>query len=205
MVQAGGAHGGRGEIFVLDMGDPVRIIDLAHDMIRLSGLEPERDIAIEVVGIRTGEARRGLFESWRRWHRPRTPRCVARHGRRSTPAGSRAGRLALPAVALEGDTLRAEEMLLRDGARAAPRRAAARGSRGSARRRGADALMDTASSPRSSRYVERGSFSIAGRRPRRHATCSLARRALAGEAARRPPARPLRPPGHTDRRGPRRC
>src|SRR5207302_3723609 len=34
-----------GEVFVLDMGDPMRIIDLAHTMIRLSGLEPERDIA----------------------------------------------------------------------------------------------------------------------------------------------------------------
>ncbi len=44
-----------GEIFVLDMGEPVGIMDLARQMIRLSGLEPERDIAIEVVGIRPGE------------------------------------------------------------------------------------------------------------------------------------------------------
>jgi FlaA1/EpsC-like NDP-sugar epimerase len=44
-----------GEIFVLEMGDPVRIIDLATTMIRLSGLEPERDIAIEIVGARPGE------------------------------------------------------------------------------------------------------------------------------------------------------
>ena len=37
------------------MGDPVRIVDLAETMIRLSGLEPERDIAIEIVGHRPGE------------------------------------------------------------------------------------------------------------------------------------------------------
>jgi len=44
-----------GEVFVLEMGEPVKIMDLAHDMIRLSGLEPERDIAIEVIGPRAGE------------------------------------------------------------------------------------------------------------------------------------------------------
>jgi FlaA1/EpsC-like NDP-sugar epimerase len=42
-------------LYVLEMGDPVRIMDLAEQMIRLSGLEPERDIAIEVVGRRAGE------------------------------------------------------------------------------------------------------------------------------------------------------
>jgi FlaA1/EpsC-like NDP-sugar epimerase len=54
VVQAGGI-GGRGEIYVLDMGEPVRIVDLAENMIRLSGKEPERDIAIEFVGVRPGE------------------------------------------------------------------------------------------------------------------------------------------------------
>jgi FlaA1/EpsC-like NDP-sugar epimerase len=44
-----------GEVFVLEMGEPVKIIDLAETMIRLSGLEPERDIAIEIVGARPGE------------------------------------------------------------------------------------------------------------------------------------------------------
>jgi FlaA1/EpsC-like NDP-sugar epimerase len=44
-----------GEIFVLEMGEPVRIIELAKTMIRLSGLEPERDIAIDIVGARPGE------------------------------------------------------------------------------------------------------------------------------------------------------
>jgi len=54
VVQAGGI-GGRGEVFVLDMGDPVPIVDLARNMIRLSGKEPERDIAIDFIGVRPGE------------------------------------------------------------------------------------------------------------------------------------------------------
>jgi FlaA1/EpsC-like NDP-sugar epimerase len=54
IVQAG-AIGGRGEVFVLDMGEPVRIVDLAADMIRLSGREPKAEIAIEFTGVRPGE------------------------------------------------------------------------------------------------------------------------------------------------------
>jgi FlaA1/EpsC-like NDP-sugar epimerase len=44
-----------GEVFVLEMGDPVRIMDLARNMVRLAGLEPEVDIGIEVIGRRPGE------------------------------------------------------------------------------------------------------------------------------------------------------
>jgi FlaA1/EpsC-like NDP-sugar epimerase len=44
-----------GAVYVLEMGDPVKIIDLASNMIRLSGQEPEKDIAIEVIGPRPGE------------------------------------------------------------------------------------------------------------------------------------------------------
>ena len=54
VVQAG-AMGQGGEIFVLDMGEPVRIMDLAKDMIRLSGLRVGDDIEIEVTGLRPGE------------------------------------------------------------------------------------------------------------------------------------------------------
>jgi FlaA1/EpsC-like NDP-sugar epimerase len=54
VIRAGSlAHGG--EVYVLEMGEPVRIMDLAEDMIRFSGLEPGRDIAIEVTGRRPGE------------------------------------------------------------------------------------------------------------------------------------------------------
>jgi FlaA1/EpsC-like NDP-sugar epimerase len=56
-AQGGGAAGGaaRGKIFVLDMGEPVRIVDLARQMIRLAGLRPERDIRISYIGLRAGE------------------------------------------------------------------------------------------------------------------------------------------------------
>jgi FlaA1/EpsC-like NDP-sugar epimerase len=54
VVQAG-AIGGRGDVFVLDMGEPVRILDLAMQMIRLSGKDPERDIDVQIVGTRPGE------------------------------------------------------------------------------------------------------------------------------------------------------
>lgn len=54
VVQAGGIGGG-GEIFVLDMGEPVSIVDLARNMIRLSGKEPDVDVPIEFIGVRPGE------------------------------------------------------------------------------------------------------------------------------------------------------
>ncbi len=49
------AEGAGAEVFVLDMGEPVRIVELARAMIDLSGLDPERDIEIEIVGRRAGE------------------------------------------------------------------------------------------------------------------------------------------------------
>jgi len=55
IIRAGSLGEASGEVFVLEMGEPVKIVDLAEAMIRLSGLEPERDIAIEVVGARPGE------------------------------------------------------------------------------------------------------------------------------------------------------
>ncbi len=54
IVQAG-SIGRSGQVFVLDMGEPVSIVELARNMIRLSGKEPERDIAIEFTGVRPGE------------------------------------------------------------------------------------------------------------------------------------------------------
>ncbi|HVA55846.1 MAG TPA: nucleoside-diphosphate sugar epimerase/dehydratase [Gammaproteobacteria bacterium] len=55
LILQAGAIGKGGEIFVLDMGEPVRISDLAVQMIQLSGLQPERDIEIVYIGLRPGE------------------------------------------------------------------------------------------------------------------------------------------------------
>jgi FlaA1/EpsC-like NDP-sugar epimerase len=55
IIRAGSLSEGSGEVFVLEMGEPVGILDLAETMIRLVGLEPERDIAVEIVGARPGE------------------------------------------------------------------------------------------------------------------------------------------------------
>lgn len=55
LVLQAGAYAKGGEIFVLDMGNPVLIYDLAKDLIKLSGFEPEVDIKIEITGLRPGE------------------------------------------------------------------------------------------------------------------------------------------------------
>ena len=55
LVLQAGAMGKGGDVFLLDMGEPVKIIDLARNMIRLSGLEPDKDIHIKITGLRPGE------------------------------------------------------------------------------------------------------------------------------------------------------
>jgi FlaA1/EpsC-like NDP-sugar epimerase len=60
-------HQPRAQVFVLEMGDPVRIVDLARNMIRLSGKEPDVDIAVEIIGRRPGEKiHEELFEAGER-------------------------------------------------------------------------------------------------------------------------------------------
>ncbi len=59
LVLEAGAIGRGGEILILDMGQPVRILELAEDMITLSGFQPYREIPIEFTGLRPGEK---LFE-----------------------------------------------------------------------------------------------------------------------------------------------
>ncbi|HZO90862.1 MAG TPA: nucleoside-diphosphate sugar epimerase/dehydratase [Chthonomonadaceae bacterium] len=58
VIQAG-AIGGRGTIYMLDMGKPIRILDLAHNLIRLSGLVPGKDVPVKITGLKPGEK---LFE-----------------------------------------------------------------------------------------------------------------------------------------------
>ncbi len=55
VIRAGDIGAGKGEVFVLDMGEPVKIVDLAHNMIRLAGYEPEEEIAVEFTQPRPGE------------------------------------------------------------------------------------------------------------------------------------------------------
>jgi FlaA1/EpsC-like NDP-sugar epimerase len=69
IIRAGSVSDRSGDVFVLEMGEPVRIYDLAETMIRLSGFEPERDIAVQVVGARPGEKLdEDLFNPYERPH-----------------------------------------------------------------------------------------------------------------------------------------
>ena len=66
VIRAGSLAAG-GEVFALEMGEPVSILELAEDMIRFSGLEPGRDIAIEIIGPRPGEKlHEQLFNAYER-------------------------------------------------------------------------------------------------------------------------------------------
>ncbi len=87
VIRAGDIGAGKGEVFVLDMGEPVRIVDLAHNMIRLAGYEPEADIAIEFTGPRSGEKLHEVLYSEGEDPQPTAARRIYR-AVRSTPLDS---------------------------------------------------------------------------------------------------------------------
>jgi FlaA1/EpsC-like NDP-sugar epimerase len=77
VIRAGDLGASTGEVFVLEMGEPVRIVDLAHNMIRLAGYEPDVDIAVEFIGRRPGEKlQEELFNSDERSQRTASEKIV---------------------------------------------------------------------------------------------------------------------------------
>ncbi len=93
-----------GEVFVLEMGEPVKIIDLARDMIRLSGLEPDRDIAIEVIGARPGEKlHEELFNPYERPQPTPSPKILRAEHPRLDPAWEQETFDAVNWLVLDGD------------------------------------------------------------------------------------------------------
>jgi len=101
----GAADGAPGaDVYVLDMGEPVRIVELARAMIELSGLDPERDIDIEIVGRRPGEKlREELFNSYER-SRPTSAEKIRLADREPLAAGAVESMFAdIGLLVLEGD------------------------------------------------------------------------------------------------------
>ncbi len=87
LVIRSGTLGQGGEVFVLEMGEPVKIVDLARTMIELSGLEPGKDVDIEIVGPRPGEK---LHEQLFGGHEQGLPTAAKRIMRADRPAISAA-------------------------------------------------------------------------------------------------------------------
>ncbi|HEY2160320.1 MAG TPA: nucleoside-diphosphate sugar epimerase/dehydratase [Solirubrobacteraceae bacterium] len=102
LSEAVGSAGG--ELFVLEMGEAVGIVDLAETMIRLSGLEPERDIAIEIVGARPGEKlHEDLFNPYERPQPTPAQKIVRAHRDALDPAWVEQTFTDINLLVLEGD------------------------------------------------------------------------------------------------------
>src|SRR5512135_2709502 len=104
LVLQAASMGKGGEAFVLEMGEQVRVLDLAEDLIRLSGLEPGRDIEIEFTGIRPGEKlREELWEKEKRYESTAHPDILRSEHEDTVTGGDLASRLdELQRLAREG-------------------------------------------------------------------------------------------------------
>jgi FlaA1/EpsC-like NDP-sugar epimerase len=102
-----------GEVFVLDMGEPVRILDLAHDLIKLSGLEVEQDIEIKLTGLRPGEKLyEELFVAGEKYHRTHHQKIfIAGNGTHIVPQQLRDNVQALVAAARRNDAVAIRRLL----------------------------------------------------------------------------------------------
>jgi FlaA1/EpsC-like NDP-sugar epimerase len=105
VIRAGSLSEGSGEVFVLEMGEAVRIYDLAETMIRLSGYEPERDIAIQIVGARPGEKLdEDLFNPYERPQPTPAQKILRAEQDRINPAWVEQTFTEINLLTLEGDT-----------------------------------------------------------------------------------------------------
>ncbi len=122
IIRAGSLREGSGELFVLEMGDAVPIVELAETMIRLSGLEPEHDIAIEIVGARPGEKlHEDLFNPYERPRSTPAQKIVRAQREPLDPAWVQRTFAEIDLLVLEGDLAGLAEQVARlAGARALP-------------------------------------------------------------------------------------
>jgi FlaA1/EpsC-like NDP-sugar epimerase len=115
LVLEAGAMGEGGEIFILEMGEPIRIADLARDLITLSGLRPEADIKIEICGLGPGEKiREELVHDFEALAPTRNPKIRAARRRNGThpPVETAVNRLEAMAERGDRDGIRRELALL---------------------------------------------------------------------------------------------
>jgi FlaA1/EpsC-like NDP-sugar epimerase len=104
VIRSGSLTEGSGEVFVLEMGEPVNIVELAETMIRLSGLEPEREIAVEIVGARPGEKfHEDLFNTYERPQPTPAQKIVRAERERLDPAWVQETFARINLLVLEGD------------------------------------------------------------------------------------------------------
>jgi FlaA1/EpsC-like NDP-sugar epimerase len=129
VIRSGSLGDASGELFVLEMGEPVRIVELAEAMIRLSGFEPDRDIAIQIVGARPGEKfHEELFNPYERPQPTPAQKILRAERERFDPAWVERAFADINLLVLEGDATAVAERV----ARLASSRASVLSSAGSA-------------------------------------------------------------------------